>query len=69
MGWARFVIVASNVIARHMIDDFKVPFDRIKLIPRGVDLNQFKFRAPEATERSEGAEESLITIEGERREA
>jgi len=43
MGWGRFVIVASNSIARHMIDDFNVPFERVKLIPRGVDLNEFKF--------------------------
>ncbi len=47
MGWGRAVIVASNVIARHMIDDFGVPFEKIKLIPRGVDLSQFKFIPPE----------------------
>jgi len=47
MAWARTVIVASNVIARHMIDDFGVPYERIKLIPRGVDLSQFKYRLRE----------------------
>ena len=26
MGWAKRVIVLSNVIARHMIDDFGVPY-------------------------------------------
>ena len=43
MGWGKFVIVASQIIARHMIDDFGVPYRRIRLIPRGVDLDRFKF--------------------------
>ena len=47
MGWAKRVIVLSNVIARHMIDDFGVPHDRIRLIPRSVDLEKFKYRPPD----------------------
>jgi len=43
MGWGRFVIVASTVIGRHMIEDFGVPRERIRFIPRGVDLEKFKF--------------------------
>ncbi|MBI4335122.1 MAG: glycosyltransferase, partial [Candidatus Omnitrophica bacterium] len=43
MGWGRFVIVASNVMARHMMENFKVPFDRIRLVPRGVDLARYQF--------------------------
>lgn len=43
MGWAGFVIVPSNVVARHMISDFGVPRDRIRLIPRGVDLDKFEY--------------------------
>ncbi len=46
MGWAKRVIVLSNVIARHMIDDFSVPHDRIKLVPRSVDLGRFKYLDP-----------------------
>ncbi len=46
MGWGRFVIVASNIMAKHMVHDFGVPYDRIRLIPRGVDLSRFKFRDP-----------------------
>ncbi len=42
MSWGRFVIVASRDMARHMIEDFGTPYDRIRLIPRGVDLNEFK---------------------------
>lgn len=48
MGWGRFVIVASNIVAKHMIDDFGVPHERIRLIPRGVDLNRFIFTDPES---------------------
>lgn len=47
MGWGRFVIVPSNIIAKHMISDFNVPYDRIRFIPRGVDLSRFKFRNPD----------------------
>jgi lipopolysaccharide heptosyltransferase II len=47
MGWGRFVIVPSNIIAKHMVSDFGVPYDRIRFIPRGVDLSRFKYRPPE----------------------
>lgn len=43
MGWGKKVIVISRVIGRHMIDDFGVPPDRIRLVHRGIDLNQFTF--------------------------
>ncbi|MDD5120247.1 MAG: lipopolysaccharide heptosyltransferase II [Candidatus Omnitrophica bacterium] len=46
MGWAKRVIVLSNVIARHMIEDFAVPHDRIRLVPRSVDLERFKYLCP-----------------------
>ncbi|MCX5666249.1 MAG: lipopolysaccharide heptosyltransferase II [Candidatus Omnitrophica bacterium] len=46
MGWGRFVIVPSHIIAKHMVSDFGVPYDRIRFIPRGVDLSRFKFRSP-----------------------
>ncbi len=51
MGWGRFVIVASNIMAKHMVQNFGVPHERLRLIPRGVDLERFKFREP-ATHRS-----------------
>ncbi|MFH1655379.1 MAG: lipopolysaccharide heptosyltransferase II [Candidatus Omnitrophota bacterium] len=44
MGWPKLVIVPSNVIGRHMIDDFSVPYQRIRLIPRSVDLKKFSFQ-------------------------
>jgi len=43
MGWGRLIIVASNVIAKHMVKDFGVAAERVRLIPRGVDLDEFKF--------------------------
>lgn len=43
MGWGKRVIVISNVVGRHMIDDFGVSPDRIRLIHRGIDLTQFPF--------------------------
>lgn len=49
MGWGKRVIVISNVIGRHMIDDFGVSPEKIRLIHRGVDLTQFEIagKSPE----------------------
>ncbi len=43
MGWGKFVIAISRSIGRHMIDDFGVPTERIRLIHRGIDLSQFTY--------------------------
>ncbi len=43
MGWAKLLIVPSNVIGRHMVEHFGVVPDRIRAIPRSVDLNRFVF--------------------------
>ena len=53
MGWGKFVIVPSQVIGRHMLDDFGVPSERIKFIPRSVDPEKFTFIPPEAKSRTE----------------
>ncbi|MCK4249061.1 MAG: glycosyltransferase family 4 protein, partial [Candidatus Omnitrophica bacterium] len=50
MGWGRKVIVASQAIGRHMVEDFKMPYERMSFIPRGVDLEKFKFRPPQEQE-------------------
>ena len=47
MGWAKRVIVLSNVIGRHMIDDFNCPHERIRLVPRSVDLEKFTYLSPD----------------------
>ncbi|MDP2928051.1 MAG: lipopolysaccharide heptosyltransferase II [Candidatus Omnitrophota bacterium] len=59
MGWAKRVIVPSNVIARHMIEDFSVPHERIKLVPRSVDLGKFKYLDPK-TKRKEDFNVGII---------
>ena len=43
MGWGKVVIVASRIIGKRMRDDFGVPHSKIRLIHRGVDLEEFKF--------------------------
>ncbi|MBU1125062.1 MAG: lipopolysaccharide heptosyltransferase II, partial [Candidatus Omnitrophica bacterium] len=53
MGWGQRVIVLSNVIARHMIEDFGVPYQRIRLVPRSVDLEKFEFISPEKKRKGE----------------
>jgi len=59
MGWGKRVIVLSNVIARHMIEDFSVPHERIKLVPRSVDLEKFKYLDPK-TKRKEDFNVGII---------
>ncbi|MFH1245580.1 MAG: lipopolysaccharide heptosyltransferase II [Candidatus Omnitrophota bacterium] len=44
MGWAKIIIVASDAVFRHMNEDFGVPRERLRLIPRGVDLGEFQFK-------------------------
>lgn len=43
MGWGSRVIAISRIIARHMVDDFGVDPERIRLIHRGIDLDHFTF--------------------------
>ncbi len=43
MGWGKYVICPSKVVARHMKNNFRVPDDKIIIINRWVDLNKFKF--------------------------
>ncbi|MCK4917647.1 MAG: glycosyltransferase [Candidatus Omnitrophica bacterium] len=43
MGWGKYVICPSKVVARHMKNNFRVPDEKIIVINRWVDLNKFKF--------------------------
>lgn len=43
MGWGKLVIVASHIIGKRMRDDFSVPHRKIRLIHRGVNLNEFTY--------------------------
>lgn len=51
MGWGKLVIVPSQVIGRHMIEDFRVPSENIRCIPRSVDLSKFQFLRGKANEK------------------
>ncbi|HOX09888.1 MAG TPA: lipopolysaccharide heptosyltransferase II [Candidatus Omnitrophota bacterium] len=53
MGWGKYVIAISQVIAKHMMDSFKVPYRRIKLIYRGVNLERFRFKEPDESVKSD----------------
>lgn len=48
MGWGKFVICPSKVVARHMKERFGVPEEKIVIINRWVDLEAFKFTEFEA---------------------
>lgn len=50
MGWGKLVICPSKVIARHMIEDFKTPYERIRIVPRSVDIEKFKYSHPDEKE-------------------
>ena len=45
MGWGRYVIVASDTMARHMKDTFGVAPRKLVVVPRGVDIGKFSFLA------------------------
>ncbi len=47
MSWGKLVICPSQVIINHMNKDFGLPLERIRLVPRGVDLERFKFIPPD----------------------
>ncbi len=61
MGWGKIVIVASHVIGKRMREDFGVSHAKIRLIPRGVDLAEFK-PSPEGHPKKSG--EIIIGIIG-----
>lgn len=52
MGWGKFVICPSKIIAKHMQKDFNIPYERIRIIPRNVDLERFKFIPYEKKEKN-----------------
>jgi lipopolysaccharide heptosyltransferase II len=46
MGWGKLIICPSQALARYMLENFQVPHERLRLIPRSVDLEKFKFIDP-----------------------
>lgn len=53
MGWAKRVIVVSNVIARHMLEDFGTGHARLRFVARSVDLEKFRYSDPAAKRKEE----------------
>jgi glycosyltransferase involved in cell wall biosynthesis len=46
MVQGRLVITPSAALARYLVERFHVPKERLRVIPRGVDLEEFTFRPP-----------------------
>jgi len=43
MGWGKFVICPSQTVAKYMVEQFKVPVEKIVIINRWVNLEKFSF--------------------------
>lgn len=43
MGWGKLVMVISEAIRRRMKDAFGVPEEKIRLVPRGLDLSRYLY--------------------------
>ncbi len=52
MGWGKFVICPSKLVARHMHKEYGVPEEKIVVINRWVDLEKFTFTSYEEKKQS-----------------
>lgn len=48
MCWGKFVICPSQAVARHLLQNFSLPQEKIVIIPRWVNLDDFSFFNPRA---------------------
>lgn len=46
MAWGRMVISPSEALGRYLVERFRLPKARLRVIPRGVDLEEFAFQPP-----------------------
>ena len=46
MVWGRVVIAPSPALGRHLVERLGLPRQRLRIIPRGVDLDEFRFQPP-----------------------
>ena len=53
IGWGKRVIAISNAIGRHMIDDFGVPHERIRLLTPSIDAEQYRYLNPDEKRKEE----------------
>lgn len=52
MGFPKLVIVPSEAIGRHMVEDYGVLHENIRRIPRSVDLDKFIFQNKEIVKKN-----------------
>jgi len=53
MGWGKIIIAISEVVGRHMVQDFATPAENIRVIARSVDLEKFNLpRVPKADKKA-----------------
>ncbi|MBI2885026.1 MAG: glycosyltransferase [Candidatus Omnitrophica bacterium] len=64
MTWGRVVIVPSTALARYLVQAFHLPVERVRVIPRGVDLERFVFRGADAAVTAPSGGERRIGIIG-----
>jgi len=48
MTWGRLVIAPSASLGAYLVERFQLPRERLRVIPRGVDLEEFTFQPPAA---------------------
>ncbi len=60
MGWPKIIIVPSQIIFKHMAEDFGVNPAHIRVIPRSVDLDKFKM----AREEKSATDPLIVSIVG-----
>ncbi|MBI3330977.1 MAG: glycosyltransferase [Candidatus Omnitrophica bacterium] len=46
MVWGRLVIAPSEALGQYLMERFRLPRTRLRVIPRGVDLEEFAFQPP-----------------------
>lgn len=46
MGFGKYTIVPSSTVGKRMAEDFGVPFENLRLIPRSVDLERYMLKDP-----------------------
>ena len=46
--WGRLVIAISNAVKQHLIEDFRLEEDKIRLVHNGIDINKYRASPPKA---------------------
>jgi len=52
MGWGKMTIAISEIIGRHMVQDFTVPAENIRVIARSVELEKFNLPREKKTDKA-----------------